>query len=97
MLPENNGGEKVEDWKIEEVFSQIMEKASNGFELDFESSNFVQRTRKVVPGLGPRLAFLATRTISGITDAEMAKLVIQWTLDRIAAKRRGETGKPKSS
>ena len=94
MLPENNGGEEVDDLKIEKVFTKMMKRASNGAELDFESSNCVRRTRTLVPGLGGRLAFLLANSVSGITDTEMTKLIIQWKLDNIVMKKRGQTENP---
>ena len=68
--------------RIEKVFNRIMERKGNGFALGLESS---------------RLAFLAACTSSGISDPGQAQMVIVRTLEKIAARRKGKTGKPKRS
>ena len=79
------------------MFTNLIKRATKGAELDFDSSNWVKRTRSFVPGVGARLALLMAHMISGITDTEMTKLIIQWKLDNIAMKKRGQTENPESA
>ena len=91
MLQSNNGSElELDDSQVEEVFTNLMNGATEGAGLDFESSNRVNRTRSLVPGQGARAALLMVHQISKITDAELAMAIMQWKLEKIAMKKGGQ-------
>ena len=86
----NETGPVLDDTRVEGLFTRLVKDASEGVGLDFESSNRVKRTKTVVPGKGVRAALQIVHQVSKISDEELAVVIMEWTLKKIASKKEGK-------